>query len=294
MGVLAGAGPSAAGQAFVPRYEIKQRIEPRIAGRQRPSDFVTNGDHFHGLALGGLCFFQDEEQRARDVKGQKAQSEQKRDGDDGFDGLPAPADVRSVLRARDGDGRPVLDPFRPAAHPPFLLRAGLRVQRLKNSTHHLRVAPRDDGKREEEAEQVQNDPVGHVLGKLAVNGIVPTVPVNFHLSYIRTSCWPKFHPLVRQLPRHITGFGKSDDGAGKDEHHDPHGSTDASNRPLAVQSDASDRMADAHVAMHGYAGKKEDAAVKIEVKKKTHQSAHEVSKDPMVTHYVARNEERKR
>lgn len=122
---MTGAGPSAAGQAFVSRYEIKQCIEPRIAGCQRPSDFVTNGDHFHGLALGCLCFFQDEEQRTCYVKGQKAQREQKRDGDDGFDGLPAPADVRSVLGARDGDGRPVLDPFRPAAHSPFFLRVGL-------------------------------------------------------------------------------------------------------------------------------------------------------------------------
>lgn len=171
------------------------------------------------------------------------------------------------------------------------------MQRLKNSTHHLRVTPRNDDEREKEAQQVQNDPVGYVLRELAVYCIVPTVPVYLHLPCICTSRRPKFNTIahaIPQSPRHITGFGKSDDGAGKYEHHDPHGSTDASNCPLALQSDASDRMADAHVAMDGYAGKKEDTAVKIEVKQKTYQSAHEVSEDPMVTHYIAGHEERKR
>lgn len=53
-------------------------------------------------------------------------------------------------------------------------------------------------------------------------------------------------------------------------------------------------MADAHVAMDGYTGEEEDAAVQVEVKQKTHQPAHEVSKNPMVTHHVAGHEERQR
>lgn len=53
-------------------------------------------------------------------------------------------------------------------------------------------------------------------------------------------------------------------------------------------------MADAHVAMDGYTGEEEDAAVQVEVKQETHQPAHEVSKNPMVTHHVTGHEERQR
>lgn len=46
--------------------------------------------------------------------------------------------------------------------------------------------------------------------------------------------------------------------------------------------------------MDGYTGEEEDAAVQVEVKQETHQPAHEVSKNPMVTHHIAGHEERQR
>lgn len=71
------------------------------------------------MALNGLCFLEDEEERACHVEGQEAQHE--KDGDDGFDGLAAPVEVRCVLRAGDGHRCLVFDPFVPAAHSPLPL-----------------------------------------------------------------------------------------------------------------------------------------------------------------------------
>lgn len=186
---------------FVLRQEVQEGVEPRVEGRQGPGDLVAHGDHGHGVTGDSLRDLQQEEDGSGHMEGEETQSEEESDGDDGLDGFPSAIGVRGV------GAEEYRHPFVPPQHPRLsfvpsssefdhsgtaplpsvharvsrLSRTSpgrrLRMQSPKYGENDVRVAPGDDGEGKKEAEQMENDAIGNVIGELLVYGVVPAVLV---------------------------------------------------------------------------------------------------------------------
>lgn len=90
---------------------------------------------------------------------------------------------------------------------------------------------------------------------------------------------------------HVTSLSKPEDGAGQGKHHNPNHDTSALDSLLGLQCDDFHRVADTEVSVDRDASKEEDGTVEVEVEEETDQAAHEVTKDPAVTHDVTSHKE---
>lgn len=89
----------------------------------------------------------------------------------------------------------------------------------------------------------------------------------------------------------MASLSKPKDGAGQCKYHNPNHNAGTLDSLFCLQCDDLHWVADTEVSVDRNASEEEDGTVQVEVKEKTNKTAHEVPKDPTVTHDVTRHKE---
>lgn len=84
----------------------------------------------------------------------------------------------------------------------------------------------------------------------------------------------------------MTSLSKTEDGASQSKYYYPNKDTSALDGLLGLQRYHFHWMANTKVSVHRDTSEEEDGAIEVKVEEKTNHTAHEVPKNPAVTHYV--------